>query len=283
VGCWEVLVVVCEAAAFESEPLTAVVRGGGDLATGTAICLHRARMRVIVTELAAPLAVRRAVSFAEAIYEGSWTVEDVEARRATSTAHAIALARQGIIPVLVAPDLLTLDGLCPDVLVDARLTKYPPEPAGLHARMIIGLGPGFTAGLNCDAVVETQRGHTLGRVYWAGTTLADTGMPDGDPRRVLRAPVDGVLRAEVGIGELVEAGERVANVDGHPISSPFAGVVRGLIRDGVYVRAHVKIGDVDASGDRSHCFLVSDKALAIGGAVLGAILARSDAGRPVRG
>lgn len=266
----------------ESEPRTVVVRGGGDLATGTAICLHRARLRVIVTELAAPLAVRRAVSFAEAIYEGAWTVEGVEARRAASAPHAIALAKQGIIPVLVAPDLRALADLCPDVLVDARLTKHLPEPVWRQAQLTIGLGPGFTAGLDCDAVVETQRGHTLGRVYWTGTVLADTGVPEGDPRRVLRAPVDGVVRAKVSIGQLVQPGETIAEVDGHPICSPFAGVVRGVIHDGLPVAAGVKIGDVDASGERSRCFLVSDKALAIGGGVLGAILSRLEAVRPVR-
>ena len=140
------------------EPCTVVVRGAGDLGTGIALCLHRARVRVVLTELRAPLAVRRGVAFAEAVYEGSWTVEGVEARRSESAAQAIALAHESIIPVLVAPDLSALNDLDADALVDARLTKLPPEPVGLHARLVIGLGPGFTAGVNCDAVVETQRG-----------------------------------------------------------------------------------------------------------------------------
>ncbi len=260
--------------------LMAVVRGGGDLATGTAICLHRAHFRVIVTELSAPLAVRRAVSFAEAVYRESWTVEGVEARRAASIAQAVAWANEGIIPVLVAAEVDSLAALCPDVLVDARLTKRPPESVTGFARMVIGLGPGFTAGVDCDAVVETQRGHTLGRVYWHGGVLPDTGVPEGDPRRVLRAPTDGVLRAAVDIGSLVATGDLIAEVDGHPVLSPFAGVVRGLIHDGLRVRAHWKIGDVDPSADRSRCFLVSDKALAIGGGVLGAVLARFPAWHP---
>lgn len=262
--------------------MTVVVRGGGDLATGVAICLHRARFRVVIAELAAPLAVRRTVSFAEAVGEGSWTVEGVEARRAASSSQALALAEEGIVPVLVAPDLDMLAELRADVLVDARLTKRPPEPLMASARLTIGLGPGFAAGVNCHAVVETQRGHTLGRVYWQGTALPDTGLPEGDPRRVLRAPVDGVARTKVEIGRTVEAGDPIAEIGGHLVSSPFAGVVRGLIRDGVRVTAGVKIGDVDASGDRSRCFLVSDKALAIGGAVLGAILAHPDGARPIR-
>jgi xanthine dehydrogenase accessory factor len=238
-------------------------------------------LRVVITELAAPLAVRRAVSFAEAVYEGSWTVEGVQAHRAASIAQAATLANEGIIPVLVAPDVRSLAGLRPDVLVDARLTKRASASNAGFAPLVIGLGPGFTAGVNCDAVVETQRGHTLGRVYWEGTVLPDTGAPEGDPRRVLRAPADGVLRAAVEIGAPVKSGDLIADVDGHEVLSPLAGVVRGLMHDGVHVRARVKIGDVDPSADRSRCFLVSDKALAVGGGVLGAILARFPARRPL--
>ncbi len=237
-------------------------------------------MRVVVTELCAPLAVRRTVSFAEAVYEGAWTVEGVEARLAASATEALALAARRVVPVLVAPDVTgLLEELAPDVLVDARLTKREVEPLRRRGMLVIGLGPGFAAGSNCDAVVETRRGHTLGRVYWTGAALADTGLPDGDPRRVLRAPTAGVVRSSARIGELVSEGQKVAEVDSCPVTSPFAGVLRGMVRDGLSVAQGMKIGDVDASGERSRCFLVSDKALAVGGGVLEAIVSAFHAGR----
>jgi xanthine dehydrogenase accessory factor len=139
------------------------------------------------------------------------------------------------------------------------------------------LGPGFLARSNCDAVIETRRSHTLGRVYWEGATQPDSGQPEGDPRRVLRAPVDGSLSARAAIGEHVEVGQVIGFIDGQaPLLSPLKGVLRGLIREGVQVAQGLKIGDVDPRDDRSACFLVSDKALAIGGGVLEAILTKPE-------
>jgi xanthine dehydrogenase accessory factor len=248
-----------------------LIRGGGDIATGVALRLHRTGHHVFITELSQPLAVRRTVSFAETVYEGAWTVEDVSARRAESEAQALEFSRKGIIPVLVAPvlDAITLEY---DVLIDARLTKtgvdYPLAPQS----MIIGLGPGFTVGRNCHAVVETNRGHTLGRVYWNGSAQPDTATPEGDPRRVLRAPADGMVVEHVEIGQHVEADQIVASVGGEQVASPFKGIVRGLIHPGLSVRKGLKIGDIDSRDDPALCRLVSDKALAVGGGVLEAIL-----------
>jgi len=253
-----------------------VLRGGGDLATGVALRLVRAGVRVIVTELAQPVSVRRAVCFSEAVYEGSWTVEGVTATRCDSLARAEEIAAQSGVPVLVAPSLVSLFGRPLDVVVDARLAKQPPETGRSIAALVIGLGPGFVAGGNCHAVVETKRGHTLGRVYWSGAALADTATPEGDPRRVLRAPADGRLVGRCEIGDAVRAGQAVADVSGLPVASPFDGVLRGLIRDGTVVSRGLKVGDVDPKGLREHCFLVSDKALAVGGGVLEAILTRAD-------
>jgi xanthine dehydrogenase accessory factor len=261
-----------------------LLRGGGDLATGVALRLYRAGIQVVITELDRPLAVRRSVSFAEAIFEGQHTVEGVRARRVKPEQLSTTL-RVKDIPVLIDPnaDLLTFD-LRPFTflaVVDGRLTKQPPAPLPVPVPLHIGLGPGFEAGVNCDAVIETRRSHTLGRVYWSGSTQADSGQPEGDRRRVLRAPVDGILSGRATIGEHVEEGQVIASIqideETHAdVRSAMTGVLRGLIHDGISVTQGLKIGDVDPRDDPSACFLVSDKALSIGGAVLEAILSRAD-------
>ena len=251
-----------------------LIRGGGDVASGVALRLYRAGLNVVITELAQPLAVRRSVAFSEAIYEGEWTVEGVVAKRVDSATDAMELLRERVIPILVAPELDSV-GIEYTVLVDGRLTKSPANYSLTKERLIIGLGPGFTAGQNCHAVVETNRGHTLGRVYWQGTALADTSHPEGDARRVLRSPAEGTLSALAEIGQHVESGQSVAVVAGQNIVSPFQGIVRGMIRPGINVSKGLKIGDIDARDDPALCHLVSDKALAVGGGVLEAILARA--------
>lgn len=253
-----------------------LVRGGGDLASGVALRLHRAGIGVVVTELAQPLAVRRAVSFAEAVYEGAWEVEGVRGRLVEADQLSAALEADEI-PVLIDPDLEILTAVRFLVVVDARLTKQPPVPLPRPVPLHIGLGPGFSAGSDCHAVIETRRSHTLGRVIWEGTSQPDSGEPEGDPRRVLRAPADGILRGVKRIGEHVEAGEVVAMIgDQLPLSSPIAGVLRGIIHDGLMVKQGIKVGDVDPRNDPSYCYLVSDKALAIGGGVLEAVLSKRE-------
>lgn len=256
-----------------------LLRGGGDLASGVALRLHHAGLQIIIAELPKPLAVRRSVSFAEAVYGGEISVEGLSARRAASAAEALSLAGQGLIAVLVDPQAAILREASFAALVDARLTKQPPETGLSAAPLTIGLGPGFVAGENVHAVVETQRGHLLGRVYWQGSASADSGQPEGDPRRVLRAPAAGVLRALAEIGQHVEEDQVLAEIqpEGHngppsTVHSPFKGVLRGLIHPGLHVPANMKIGDVDPRDKREYCFLVSDKALAVGGGVLEAIM-----------
>jgi xanthine dehydrogenase accessory factor len=253
-----------------------LIRGGGDLASGVALRLHHAGIKMLITELPQPLAVRRAVSFAEAVYEGVWDVEGVRARLVEADQLSAAW-EAGEIPVLIDPDLEILTAVRFLVVVDARLTKQLPAPLPLPVPLHIGLGPGFRAGSDCHAVIETRRSHTLGRVIWEGTSQPDSGEPDGDPRRVLRAPADGVLKGAKRIGEHVEEGEVIAMIsEQHPVTSAFPGVLRGLLHDGLYAAKGMKIGDVDARDDRAACFLVSDKALAIGGGVLEAILSRRE-------
>ena len=251
-----------------------LLRGGGDLASGVALRLQRSGFQVIITELPQPLAVRRAVSFAEAVYTVQFSVEGVPACKAGSPAEAFELLEKGIIPVLVDPDARVLKTGVFSALVDARLLKHPQKFSLSASTLVIGLGPGFTCSVNCHAAIETQRGHNLGRVLWSGSTGADTGQPDGDPRRVLRAPRSSVLNAYVRIGEIVEAGQLLAEVDGEPVIAPIPGALRGLIHPGIPISKGLKIGDIDPRGVPAFCFSTSDKALAVGGAVLEALLAR---------
>ena len=253
-----------------------LLRGGGDLATGVAVRLHRAGIRLVIAELAEPLAVRRTVSFAEAVYEGQHIVEGLTARL-VEREQLLTVRDADQIPILIDPNADILTHLQFLVVIDARLTKQIPAPLPAKVPLHIGLGPGFHAGRDCHAVVETRRSHTLGRVYWTGTTQTDSGEPEGDRRRVLRAPADGVLVGKVRIGEHLEEGQVVALIDGEfPVISPFKGVLRGLIRPGLQVSRGLKIGDVDPRDDPGACYLVSDKALAIGGGVLEAILSREE-------
>lgn len=256
--------------------LRILVRGGGDLASGVVVRLHRAGWEVVVAELAQPLAVRRYVSFAQAIYDGEIRIEDVPARRVDQLIEVRKLLKQGIVPVIHDPGLTIREHFLPQVLVDGRMRKTPPETGLDVAMLVIGLGPGFTAGINCHAVVETNRGPFLGRVIWDGQAQPDTGIPEQvgeyQVERVLRAPAGGVLEPLMQIGDRVREGQAIARVAEQVIFSPFNGVIRGLVQGGLVVRAGEKIGDVDPRDDPRLCWLVSDKALSVGGGVLEAIL-----------
>ena len=257
-------------------PPLVVIRGGGDLATGAAARLHRAGFAVILTELLRPLVLRRTVALAEAVFSGETQVEDLLGRRAGSPDRARELALQGVLPVLIDPEGDSLSDLRPAALVDARMRKKPNELGSAAAPLVIGVGPGFVAGADCHAVVETRRGHRLGRVLWQGAAEADTRIPEPvggqAARRVLRAPVDGVVEGLVEIGDLVQEGQVVLRVAGADVRAPFDGVLRGLIHPGVEVPAGTKVGDVDPRGVPAYCWEMSDKALAVGGGVLEALL-----------
>ena len=266
-------------------PSVILIRGGGDLATGVALRLIRTGLRVVVTEIAQPLAVRRTVSFAEAVYAGEITVEGVPAHRIadpTDSFRILMVLGKQQIPVLVDPDCTSAKALHASVVVDARMIKRPPEPIGYVPQLYLGLGPGFEASVNCQAVVETRRGAMLGRVYWQGGPDPDTGQPDGDPRRVLRAPADGTFIGHKQIGDHCDAGELIAEIQSSiennqsKILSPFPGILRGLLHSGLNVTRGLKIGDIDARDDPRLCQMVSDKALSVGGGVLEAILTRPE-------
>ena len=264
-----------------SNASTVLIRGGGDLASGVAIRLHRVGIRVLIAELAQPLAVRRTVSFSEAVYEGQHTIEGVKSKL-IDLDQVSEWNEADTIPVIVDPEASILLSVDIPVVIDARLLKQPPEALARSVPLHIGLGPGFYAGRDCDAVIETRRSHALGRVYWAGSTQEDSGEPEGDPRRVLRASHQGVITGLVKIGIHVEESQPIDKIVSAEnnlhsiIHSPLAGVVRGLMRDGSRVLKGLKIGDVDARNDPAACFLVSDKSLAIGGGALEAILTRPE-------
>lgn len=249
-----------------------VVRGGGDLATGVVWRLHRSGFRVLVTELARPLTIRRAVALSTAVVDGMVSVEGLVARRVEHAEEAVRMADGDEIPVLVSPGVPDVGH---QVVVDARLAKRPLDTSLADAPFVVGLGPGFVVGEHCHAVVETNRGHHLGRVLWEGSAQPNTGIPGvvagRGAERVVRAPVDGTVSWNVQIGDLVVAGQRLGTVAEHPITAAFDGVVRGAIATGTTVEATTKIGDIDARGEADACFEISDKALAVGGGVVEAV------------
>ena len=283
----------------DEKPL-ALIRGGGDLGTGVALRLHRAGWRVIITELAQPLVIRRTVAFASAIYDGSIEVEGTVGRRVSPDQLAASWA-SGEIPVIVDPDRTRTAQCNPIAVIDAIMAKSNTGTQIDAAPIVVALGPGFTAGVDCHAVIETQRGHHLGRVYYWGAAQPDSGTPGNvggqDAQRVVRAPVDGIFHAQHKIGDRLKAGEvigRVVTIDepltdsaaGRPaaidrnaspppgiaVTTKIDGILRGVLRDGRKIAAHTKIADVDPRGEEEYCFTVSDKSWAVGGGALEAVL-----------
>ena len=254
------------------------MRGGGDLATGVAWRLTRAGWPVVVLELPEPLTIRRTVALSTAVTDGLISVQGMRGVLADCAEEASRVARRGDVAVLVAAELAALGTVAPDVVVDARLAKRNIDTSIDDADVVIGLGPGFTAGTDCHAVVETMRGHRLGRVIWTGSAQPDTGEPaelgGRSADRVLRAPAAGEVAWLVSIGDVVTMGQPLGSVAGELVIAPFEGVVRGAIRSGTAVPTGLKIGDVDPRCDPSACWEISDKSLSVGGGVLEAVLAR---------
>jgi len=254
-----------------------IIRGGGDLATGVGVRLFRAGFSVMILEVDHPTVIRLPVSFARAVYENKTIVEEIEAVLIPSWEKAKDTVKQGKIPVLVDPEGCCIEKLSPAVLVDAILAKRNLGTRIDQAPLVIGLGPGFTAGEDVDVVVETMRGHNLGRVYYQGKAAPDTGVPGevgGETkRRLLRAPAEGKIVPLHSIGDIVKVGEVIAEVEGVPLKAEISGALRGLIYPQSWVFKGMKVGDIDPRGIREYCFTVSDKARSIGGAVLEVICA----------
>ncbi len=272
-------------ASVSDRPL-AVVRGGGDLGTAVAARLHRAGFRVLVTEKHAPTAVRRTVAFSEAVYSHSVRVEELRAHLVEDHEAARALwSLPDEIPVFVDSNLTLATALEPSIVVDALVAKRNDGVSRDLAAGTIALGPGFEAGVDVDAVVETNRGASLGRVFWSGSAEPDTGLPapvqGRAADRVLRAPASGTVDVIRDIPDIVRQGEVIAMIGSKPVVAPFDGLVRGMLHPGTNVDQGMKVGDVDPRFDPTLCYCMSDKALAVaGGAVEAAlILLRRQGGR----
>jgi xanthine dehydrogenase accessory factor len=257
--------------------LIIAIKGAGETASAVAWRLYMANIRrIVMMETAMPLAVRREVSFCETVHTGSKTVEGVDAQRAAGVEDFRAIWEAGKIAVTIDPQWHTLHAIPPDVVVDAILAKKNVGTRKEEASLVIGLGPGFVAGETVHFVIETHRGHHLGRILTTGSAEPDTGIPgpiEGFSfERVLRAPADGEFRSSGRIGDAVEKGEVVGQVGESQVVSRIRGVLRGLIRPGTWVRCGLKIGDIDPRGHVDYCFTISDKGQAIAGSVLEAIL-----------
>ena len=251
-----------------------VVRGGGDLGSGVIWRLRRVGFPVVVLELERPLTVRRTVAYSSAVTDGSITIDGIEGVRVDSTASAIEAAHARSVAVMVAPEFPSFP-MPMSVLVDARLAKQKLDTTRGQAPFVVALGPGFDAGVDCDAVVETMRGHRLGRVIWDGPAAPNTGVPGeiggASADRVLRAARDGSLRWDVMFGDVVETGQVLGWINDTVVSAQIAGTIRGLLLPGP-VTAGLKIGDIDPRFDPAAIHQISDKALSIGGGVLEAVL-----------
>jgi xanthine dehydrogenase accessory factor len=255
-----------------------IIKGAGEMATGVACRLYRANFtRILMLETPAPLAVRRRVSFCEAVFERSMTVEGIDAVRIEAEHELIGVWETRKIAVMVDPQGLSIARLHPDVLIDATLAKRNLGTSRAAAPLVIALGPGFIAGKDAHLVIETNRGHDLGRLIHAGEAAANTGIPGEiggyTKERVIRSPGPGIFATEKQIGDFLVRGELLGKVDSLEVRVQLDGVLRGLIRPGSLVTQGLKIGDIDPRGEASYCNSISEKARSLGGAVLEAILA----------
>lgn len=253
-----------------------LIRGAGDLASGIALRLYHSGFSIVMTEIPVPTTVRRTVAFSPAVYQKHAVVEDVTGVLCGDIEAIQTAVSRGKIAV-VADELAKLRAEWqPDIIVDAILAKHNLGTAITDAPVVIGVGPGFLAGTDCHCVIETKRGHYLGRCIWTGGAIPNTGIPGliggYGIERLLRAAGNGIFRGTVSIGDRVTAGQTVAYAGEIPVKAAIDGIVRGLLQDGVPVTEGMKVGDVDPRCEPDHCFTVSDKARAIGGGVLEAIL-----------
>jgi xanthine dehydrogenase accessory factor len=249
-----------------------VVRGAGDIATGVISRLHRAGYRVLALEIPQPTTIRRTVACSEAVYANEVVIDGVTCRLATSARQAKSIMDDGAVALLVDPEGAAIETMHPAVVVDAILAKRNLGTQSEMAPLVIALGPGFTAGVDCHAVIETQRGHDLGKIIRSGSASANTGIPGViqgyGKERVIKAPAAGLFHSDCTIGMQVKKGEVIATVGETPVKATIDGVLRGLLHTGITVTEGFKIADIDPRGDRAYCSTVSDKAMAIGGSVL---------------
>lgn len=254
-----------------------LIRSAGEMGSAIAWRLYRSNIRQLcLVDLANPLCVRRTVSFCPALEQGSAAVENVEAVAVRAGAAVREAWQRDKIAVMRTLDWADVTGLAPDVIVDAILAKRNLGTRKDEAALVVGLGPGFTAGVDCHLVIETDRGHDLGRIIETGRAKPDTGVPGNiagfTAERILRAPCAGTFKSDRRIGDRVAKDQAIGNVEGVPIAAKLDGVLRGLIRTGTGVTTGLKLGDVDPRGDLAYCHTISDKARAIAGSVLEAVM-----------
>ena len=253
-----------------------LIRGAGDIASGIALRLYRCGFTLAMTDLSKPTSIRRTVCFSEAILHGTCSVEGVTAERAASLEDAEAIWQRRHIPVFPDDAGTVLSLLRPNAVIDGRLAKVNLGTAITDAPIVIAVGPGFTAGVDCHAVVETQRGHYLGRAIYEGAAAANTGVPGNiggyTVERIIRSPRAGIFHPVRAIGDQVQARKTVAYVDEEPVTCEIGGTLRGILPEGTQVYAGMKSGDVDPRCKPEHCRCASDKALSVGGGVLEALL-----------
>ena len=253
-----------------------LIRGAGDIASGIAVRLHRCGFTLAMTDLSKPTSIRRTVCFSEAVLHGNCRVEDIDAEKAASRADADLILQRGHIPVFADDDGTVLSLLHPEAVVDARLAKVNLDTSISDAPIVVAVGPGFTAGQDCHAVVETQRGHYLGRVIYDGAAAPNTGVPGNiggyTVERIIRAPKAGIFHPVHRIKDQVQANEIVAYVDEIPVYCRIGGTLRGILPEGIQVFEGMKSGDVDPRCQPEHCLCASDKALSVGGGTLEALL-----------
>jgi len=258
--------------------LVVLIRSGGEVASGVAHKLARARFRVCMTETSQPLAVSRGVAFCEAIYDGEKEVEGITAKLVESPSQIAQVWRQKKLPIIVDPDALVKDMLKPAVMIDALMAKKNLGTKSSDAPLVIGLGPGFQAKEDVHVVVETNNSERLGRVITDGKAEENTGIPVAvgglTSERVLHSPVDGQFLTDKEIGDMVKAGDVVASVAARPLKAEIGGVVRALLRNGTVVERGAKLGEIDPSGDIEACYTIRPRVRAIAGGVLEAIMMR---------
>lgn len=255
---------------------TIIIRGGGDLATGIAYILHKAGYKIIILEIEKPLTVRRAVSFSEAVYEGEITVEGVKGILANDKDHIYRIWSLEAIPVYIDEKGSIIEDFKPLAVVDAIIAKRNLDTNKSMAPITIGIGPGFEAGKDVDLVIESNRGLNLGKIIHWGKAEEDTGIPGEvmgyKEERVLRASCDGRVEAFYNIGDMIEKDHPICQVGNEKVIAPFKGILRGMIKEGLYVKKGLKIGDIDPRCIKDYIFTISDRARIIGNSVLEGIL-----------
>ena len=250
-----------------------IVRGGGDIASGAIEKLHRCGFDVLILEIEKPSAIRRAVCYGEAVYEGEMLVENIKSKKITDLSEIENLFKERIIPVLIDPHGKSINELKPMAVIDGILSKKNMGTNRNMAPVTIALGPGFSAGKDVDIVIETARGHNLGRLIIDGPAAENTGIPGNiggyTMERVIYSHYNGIIKNVKKIGDIVSAGEVIARVYEHEVYATIDGVLSGIIRDGFEVTKNFKVADIDPRmNEQKNCFTISDKARSIGGAVL---------------